>query len=1089
MKKFFAALVVAAGCAVTSFAGTPLWMRYSRISPDGRQIAFAYKGDIYVVPVTGGQARQLTTSPSFESNPVWSNDSKTIAFQSDREGSTDIYTMPSSGGQATRITTNSTTEIPLSFSPDDSEIYYSAYIQNPSTSSMFPTAWYTQLFRVPAGGGRSRLVTAAPVCGMDFDKDGKSFIYYNRSGSENIWRKHHTSSVARDIFYYDAASNEHTPLCLNPGEDRDPYFTPDGKVVFLSERGGSTFNVYKAPADDMMNAEKLTSFEKHPVRFLSQADNGTLCFGYQGEIYTMAPGGKPSKVAVSITEDRFEKPSTLRSGSVSEISVSDNGKEIALLYRGEVFATTDKYGTTKQITHTAAAESGITMSPDGKSIVYASERTGTWNLYKATVRSKDELHFANSTLIDETPLFPEDGTERTVPCYSPDGKEIAFIEDRHFLKVLNLESGAVRQITDGTQHYGNYEEGFEYSWSPDGKWFALTLITNRRDPYTDIGIVSATDGGRIWNITESGYIDESPQWVMDGNAIIFITNRYGMRSHASWGSQNDVCIAFMNRRTMEEFSMSEEEYALLKEAEEAKKDAEKQKAESAKDKKKKDKKAAEKDGEEDGKSIEIELEGLSDRVARLTPMSSDLCGAALTKDGETLYFLSSFEKGFDLWKTETRTGTTSLVQKMSSSYGSLLLDKEGKNLYVLSSRPSVISLPGGSPKPVSFDIEMQLDAAAEREYMFAHVVNQQKKMFYNVNYHGVDLDLLKSEYEPFLEHINNNYDFAEFLSEFLGELNVSHTGSGYRAPAAARPTAETGLFFDMRYEGKGLKVSEVVEFGPFDRVSSKVVPGTILEKIDGEEIGENTDYFALLNGKAGKPVLFSFRSEAGECWDETVKPISRSRLNNLLYDRWVKSRAEEVERLSGGRLGYVHIKSMDDGSYRDVYSDILGKYNLKDGIVIDTRFNGGGRLHEDIEILFSGEKYLEQVIRDVVACDMPSRRYNKQSIMIVGEANYSNAHGTPWVYRYKKMGPIVGMPVPGTMTSVNWETLQDPSLYFGLPVIGYRTRDGKYLENSQLEPDIKVRNVYNEVEQGRDEQLEKAVEELLRQIDSNPDRW
>ena len=199
MKKFFAALVVAAGCAVTSFAGTPLWMRYSRISPDGRQIAFAYKGDIYVVPVTGGQARQLTTSPSFESNPVWSNDSKTIAFQSDREGSTDIYTMPSSGGQATRITTNSTTEIPLSFSPDDSEIYYSAYIQNPSTSSMFPTAWYTQLFRVPAGGGRSRLVTAAPVCGMDFDKDGKSFIYYNRSGSENIWRKHHTSSVARDI--------------------------------------------------------------------------------------------------------------------------------------------------------------------------------------------------------------------------------------------------------------------------------------------------------------------------------------------------------------------------------------------------------------------------------------------------------------------------------------------------------------------------------------------------------------------------------------------------------------------------------------------------------------------------------------------------------------------------------------------------------------------------------------------------------------------------------------------------------------------------------------------------------------------------
>ena len=294
----------------------------------------------------------------------------------------------------------------------------------------------------------------------------------------------------------------------------------------------------------------------------------------------------------------------------------------------------------------------------------------------------------------------------------------------------------------------------------------------------------------------------------------------------------------------------------------------------------------------------------------------------------------------------------------------------------------------------------------------------------------------------------------------------------------------------MRYEGKGLKVDEVVEAGPFDKVSSKVAPGTVIEKIDGVEIGPDTDWFELLNGKAGKPVLFSlFNPQTKERWEEIAKPVSKGKMNNLLYDRWVKSRAAEVERLSGGRLGYVHLKSMNDGSYRDIYSDILGKYNLKDGIVIDTRYNGGGRLHEDIEILFSGEKYLEQVIRGTVACDMPSRRYNKQSIMLVCEANYSNAHGTPWVYRHKKMGSIVGMPVPGTMTSVNWETLQDASMYFGIPVIGYRTKEGTYLENSQLEPDFKVRNIYNETEKGRDAQLEKAVEELLRQIDANPDRW
>ena len=191
-----------------------------------------------------------------------------------------------------------------------------------------------------------------------------------------------------------------------------------------------------------------------------------------------------------------------------------------------------------------------------------------------------------------------------------------------------------------------------------------------------------------------------------------------------------------------------------------------------------------------------------------------------------------------------------------------------------------------------------------------------------------------------------------------------------------------------------------------------------------------------------------------------------------------------MDRLSGGRLGYVHISSMDDPSFRSVYADILGKYNDREGIVIDTRFNGGGRLHEDIEILFSGKKYFTQVVRGREACDMPSRRWNKPSIMVTCEANYSNAHGTPWVYQHQGIGKVVGMPVPGTMTSVSWETLQDPTLYFGIPIVGYRLPDGSYLENKQLEPDVKVANSPEKIIKGEDEQLETAVKELLKEIDS-----
>ena len=1088
MRKFLLTALLM-GATTVAFADTPLWMRYNAISPDGKQIAFAYKGDIYVVDSKGGAARQLTTADSYESAPVWSNDGKTIAFTSDRNGSADIYVIPAQGGISRRVTTNSAPETPLAFSADDSRIYFSASIQDPATSILYPTPWLTELYSISIEGGRPQQITATPVCSIDFDKDGESYIYYNRTGSENIWRKHHVSSVARDIFYYDAKTGTHRQITTNVGEDRDPLFTPDGKIVFLSERNGGSFNVYTSAIDDTENATALTSFKKHPVRFLSQAEDGTLCFGYQGEIYTMTPGQKAKKVAIDIVRDADENIQHINLWGTDEMAFSDNGKEIAIISRGEVFATTDKYSTTKQITHTAAAEEGVTMSPDGKTIVYASERTGIWNLYKATMGRKEDLHFAYATTINEEPLFKDNKIERTCPTYSPDGTEIAFIEDRRFLKVLNLKSGKVRTITDATKHYTHDTAPFNYQWSPDGKWFALEIISNRRDPYADIAVISAVDGGEYYNVTNSAYIDMMPQWVMGGNALIYISNRHGMRSHASWGSLNDVYISFMNQETMDKFLMSEEEYAFFKESEKEAKaaaaEAEKAKKDDKKDKK--SKKDDKKDAEE--KCVKMDLEKIGERIIRLTPMSSNLMSAALSNDGETLYFATAFQKDRDIWSVNTRTGATRVFSKGMG--GAMMMSKDGNALYVLGGQPTKLMLPSGQPSGISFKMAMDLDRAAEREYMFNHVFKQQEEKFYNTNYHGIDLKALKKDYEPFLAHISNNYDFSEMLSEILGELNVSHTGSGYwPSPKRENITAELGLLFDLNYKGDGLKIADILDFGPFDNFTTKVTEGTIIEKINGNDIKAGEDYFPYLNGKSGKATLLSFYNPATkERWEEMTRPISKGTQNGLLYRKWVKTMEHLVDSLSNGRLGYVHLESMDDEHYRNVYSDVLGKYNLKEGIVIDTRNNGGGRLHEDIEVLFSGKKYLEQVVQGTIACEMPSRRYNKPSIMVVCESNYSNAHGTPWVYQTMKLGKVVGMPVPGTMTSVNWETLQDPTMYFGIPVIGYRTQEGYYLENHQLEPDIKVRNEYEKAVKGQDQQIEAAVKALLEQIDSNPAEW
>ena len=1075
MKKLFLALFVSFLTVVT-FAQQPLWMRYNQISPKGDKIAFTYKGDVYVVDAQGGLARQITTSTAYDYYPIWSHDGEKIAFATDRNGNFDIYVVSANGGVAKRVTTFSANETPLAFSPDDTEIYYSAMIQKDAADAQFASGWLTELYKVSVDGGRPQQVTAATVCSVSFDSDGESFLYYDRKGSENIWRKHQVSSVARDVVYYNAKDKSHKILTFNVGEDREPVFMPDHKsFVYLSEPAGrNSQNVYMMSWPNLSEPQKITDFSTYPVRFLSVADDGTLCYGYQGEIYTQKIGQEPKKVDIQIVNDQENVVERGKFGSASDLTITPDGNLIAFVSRGEVFVTSDEYQTTKQITHTAEAEVDPSFSPDGKKLVYTSERDGYYNIYLAKMPRKEDINFAYATLIEEERLFDDDGIERSVPQFSPDGKEIAFIEDRHLLKVINLDSKKVRQITDGTQHYGTSAYAFEYQWSPDGKWFALTLITNMRDPYSDVGIVSADGDMKIYNITNDGYITGGPRWTLDGNAITFYSNRYGMRSHASWGSQNDAFICFMNQDAYDKFMLSKEEYEISKKANETDK------------KDKKDKKDKE-EKKEESKVIDIELDRLDERVVRLTPMSSRLSGAVLSKDGDKLYFLSSFEKGYDLWELDVREKSTKILKKLDGGGADLVLNKKGDNIYVLSGgNLQKIETKGGKATSIKYDATMTLDRAAEREYMYNHIFLQENKRLFRRDHNGADFEQIKKDFQPFLGHINNNYDFAELMSEVLGELNVSHSGSGYRGSGLnGDATAQLGLLFDWNYDKNGLLIEEVLEYGPFDKKTSKVKAGDIIEKIDGVEITKEMDYFPLLNKKSGKSVLVTIYSpKTKKHWDEVVKPISRGAQNDLLYKRWIKRNAQLVDSLSNGRLGYVHIKSMGDASYRDVYADILGKYNLREGIVIDTRFNGGGRLHEDIEILFSGEKYLEQVIRDNVACVMPSRRYVKPSIMVIGEANYSNAHGTPWVYKHKNMGKLVGMPVPGTMSSVTWETLQDNTLYFGLPVIGYRTEEGNYLENSQLEPDIKVKNTPEKLAQGIDEQLEAAVKELLKELET-----
>lgn len=1074
--------LITAAAGNAGAAGNPLWLRYPAISPNGSTIVFCYKGDIFKVPTEGGQAQPLTSHVAYDFKPVWSPDSRFIAFASDRYGNFDIYIVPIDGGEPKRLTYCSANEYPDSFTPDGKFILFSATINDHPDNAQFPNGYLSELYKVPVESGRGRAVQvlSTPALEARYDKVGKHILYEDRKGTEDVWRKHHTSSVTRDIRLYDVATQKHTKLSPFNGEDLSPVFSSDEKwVYYLSEQFG-TFNICKLDPANPGQVVLMTHNEKHPVRFLSITNDDTLCYSYHGEIYTKARDREPVKIPVQIAVDQKQNPvqfQTLTDGA-TEIAVSPDGKEVAFVTRGEVFVASVDYGTTKRITNTPEQERSVSFSPDGRTLLYAGERNGSWNLYQTTITGKEEKHFSAAALLTEEPLL-ETPEETFQPLYSPDGKEVAYLEERTTLKVIDLKTRAIRTILDGKFNYSYSDGDMWFQWSPDGQQFLVTYFGKKRWN-TNAGLVDAQGKQNIVNLTESGYFDKNPKWILDGKAMMWLSDREGMRSHGSWGSQRDVYAMFFDQGAFDRFQLSKEEFEAVKE-----KEKEAQEKETDKEKKKEKDQAGEKKKKDTGKTFKPDLENSEDRLVRWTVNSSDLSDMVLSPDGETLYYLSRFEGGHDLWVNKLREKETRLLVKLTGRGGSLKIDKEGKNLFLLSDG-KILKIDTNDKKstPIAFKAEFNLNREAEYAYLFEHIWRQVLKKFYRVDMGGVDWRFYKEAYAPFLAHIANNYDFSEMLSEMLGELDASHTGCFYTPQSPdGDETARLGAFYDESYTGSGFKIAEIIDKSPLRKASSFIKPGVVIEKIDGQLIIPGNDYYYLLNHKAGKPTLLSLYCPGdGKRWEETVKPITIKEENELLYRRWVKNRREETELLSKGRIGYVHVRSMNDSSFRVTYSEMLGRYNDKEAMIVDTRFNGGGNLHEDLAKLLEGKNYFTAEPRGQDLGPEPRNQWCKPSVVLMSEGNYSNAHGFPYVYKKLGLGKLVGMPVPGTMTSVWWERLQDQTLVFGIPMVGYLDETGHYLENQQLEPDFPVENDLGVLATGKDQQLEKAVRVLLETL-------
>ena len=837
-------------CAALSAQDSPLWLRKNAISPDGEQVAFAYKGNIYVVESDGGQARQITSNPAYDTDPLWSPDGESIIFASYRNKSKDIYRIPATGGAPVRLTSHPGNETPMTVLEDGSVIF-SASIQQDARYGDFPGG--SQIYMIGKDGGRPELVTSLQMSDISVAPDG-TVIYEDYKGYEDPLRKHHTSSVTRDIWMYIPSTMEKFSIdgagiflkCTTfNGEDRNPVFVSDGSAFYyLSEQDG-TLNIYYSGVignelkDGNIQPKQITFHKGNPVRYLSISRNGTLCYSYDGELYTIREGGHPQKIDIQIVTDQIEKETelqTLTSGA-TRMAVSPEGKEIAITVRGDVFVTSIDYKTTQRITNTPEQERGLTFSKDGRTLYYAAERNGHWGIWKTSLTEKDDKMFTYAVKMKEE-MVTAPGETCFQPQVSPDGKLLAYLKDRTAIAVMDLKSGKEKIVLDRMVNYSYTDGDQSYEWSPDSRYILCNYQADGGWNNEDVAVIDV-ESGEITNLTESGYTDGGFRWALKGKAMTWTSDKNGYRSHGSWGAERDVYIMFFDGKAYAEFLKDKEDRELDRMMEGDKK-GKKEKKDSAKVEKKEEK-------------LVLDLDDRKDRIVKLTRFSGRLGDHYLTQDGKKLYYSVRLERSTDLCVLDLEDNSVKVLLKGLT--GSFYPSSDDKYLFLhTGSGVSRINTASGKRESITFSGEFEYKPAKEREYIFNHIWKQVSEKFYDPEIHGIDWEGYRDTYAKFLPHIDNNFDFQEMLSELLGELNGSHTGARY-SYRSGFTNGTLGAFYDNEYEGDGLKIKEIIKGGALYLQYPEIEAGTVITAINGEEIKAGEDWSHMLRGKAGKKII------------------------------------------------------------------------------------------------------------------------------------------------------------------------------------------------------------------------------------------